>query len=90
MTLTSLKILAAGLALAAGGGVAVADPGKDESGKDESGKGRERGGYAWGYDGDFGGYDRPRWERHAFKEVYDDGVRKVERKCRGGYGRAYR
>jgi hypothetical protein len=100
MTPTALRILAAGLALAASGGVARADPGKDESGK-----GRERGGYARGYDGDFRGgygYDRPRPERRAFKEEYDDGVCKVERKlersgeykeerkCRGAYGRASR
>ena len=88
-----------GLGLAVSGGGALADPDKDESGK-----GRERGGYAR-YDEDR--RDRPRFERgearerRAYKEEYDDGRCKVERKfekngdykeerkCRGG-GRASR
>jgi hypothetical protein len=81
-------------------GSATADPDKDESGK-----GRWRGGYERSYDGPgrgYGyGYERPRRERRAFKEEYDDGRCKVERKwerngeykeerrCRGGR-RAYR
>ena len=52
-------------------GSASADPDKDESGK-----GRWRGGYERSYDG----YERPRRERRAFKEEYDDGRCKVERK----------
>jgi hypothetical protein len=57
---------------------AFADPGKDESGK-----GRWRGGYERFYADD----DRPRGraygerrERRAFKQEYDDGVCKYERK----------
>jgi hypothetical protein len=76
-------------------GSASADPDKDESGH-----GRWRGGYVRGYDGPRRGYgydyERPRRERRAFKEEYDDGRCKVERKwerngeykeerkCRGG------
>jgi hypothetical protein len=60
-------------------GSASADPGKDESGN-----GRWRGGYERSYDGPrrgYGyGYERPRRERRAFKQEYDDGNCKVERK----------
>ncbi len=75
-------------------GSASADPGKDESGK-----GRWRGGYERSYEP---GYERPRRERRAFKEEYDDGRCKVERKleksgeykeevkCRNGYRSSYR
>ena len=65
-------------------GSASADPWKDESGH-----GRWRGGYERGYDGPRRGYgyERPRRERRAFKEEYDDGRCKVERKWErnGGY-----
>ncbi len=84
---------AMGLILVGWAGSASADPWKDESGK-----GRWRGGYERSYDGPGQGYgyDRPRRERRAFKEEYDDGRCKVERKleksgeykeevkCRGG------
>ena len=74
-------------------GSASADPDKDESGK-----GRWRGSYERSYeDRGYGyGYERPRRQRRAFKEEYDDGRCKVERKwerngeykeerkCRGG------
>jgi hypothetical protein len=89
------------LILAGWAGSASADPDKDESGK-----GRWRGGYersyrhpGWGYGN---GYERPRRERRAFKEEYDDGRCKYERKleksgeykeevkCRGGYRSSYR
>jgi hypothetical protein len=67
--------------------------------KDESGKGRWRGGYERSYEGPARRYndERPRHERRAFKEEYDDGRCKVERKleksgeykeevkCRNGY-----
>jgi hypothetical protein len=82
-------------------GSAFADPGKDESGK-----GRWRGGYERGYvypDRGYGyGYERPSRERRAFKQEYDDGRCKYERKlersgeykeevkCRGGYRSRYR
>ena len=82
-------------------GSAVADPDKDESGK-----GRWRGGgyeRSYGYPGqDYGyGYERPRRERRAFKQEYDDGNCKYERKleesgeykeevkCRGGVRPTY-
>jgi len=89
--------LAAALSVALIGwvGSASADPWKDESGK-----GRWRGGYersyaypGWGYGYE---YERPRRERRAFKQEYDDGNCKYERKleksgeykeevkCRGG------
>jgi hypothetical protein len=75
-------------------GSASADPNKDESGK-----GRERGySYERGY-----GYDQPRRRAsREFKEEYDDGRCKVERKleksgeykeevkCRSGYRSSYR
>ncbi len=74
-------------------GSASADPNKDESGK-----GRERGySYERGY-----GYQQPRRASREFKEEYDDGRCKVERKleksgeykeevkCRGGYRSSYR
>ncbi len=78
-------------------GSASADPWKDESGK-----GRWRGGYERSYDypGRGYGYERPHRERRAFKQEYDDGRCKYERKleksgeykeevkCRGGR-RAY-
>ena len=74
-------------------GSASADPWKDESGK-----GRWRGGYERSDDhpGRGDGYRRPRPEYRAFKEEYDDGRCKYERKleksgeykeevkCRGG------
>jgi hypothetical protein len=78
-------------------GGAHADPDKDESGK-----GRGRGGYERSYEpqgrfyGD-PGYREKRRERRAFKEEYDDGACKYERKlekngeykeemkCRSGY-----
>jgi hypothetical protein len=80
-------------------GSASADPWKDESGK-----GRWRGGYERSYDYPGRGYDyeRPRRERRAFKQEYDDGRCKYERKleksgeykeevkCRGGYRSSYR
>ena len=69
LTLTAALVLGAGLATSAG-----ADPGKDESGK-----GKWRGGYERSYPGY--GYDRgERRERRAFKEEYDDGNCKYERK----------
>ena len=83
------------LILVAWAGGASADPGKDESGK-----GRWRGGYERSGDRSGWGYaygDERRRERRAFKEEYDDGRCKVERKleksgeykeevkCRGGY-----
>ena len=94
-----MKILgwtaALSLILVGWSGSAAADPDKDESGK-----GRWRGGYERSYDGPgrgYGyGYERPRRERRAFKEEYDDGRCKYERKleksseykeevkCRGG------
>src|SRR3712207_5949322 len=84
-TIAALALLITGWA-----GTALADPDKDESGK-----GRERGAYATAYSGvpGFGpeeedllrndGYERPRRERRAereFKEEYDDGNCKYERK----------
>ncbi len=67
------------LILVGSAGSASADPDKDESGR-----GRWRGGYERSYDGPgrgYGyGYERPRRERRAFKEEYDDGRCKVERK----------
>ena len=81
------------LVLVGWAGSASADPHKDESGK-----GRWRGSYERSYDG----YERPRRERRAFKEEYDDGRCKVERKleksgeykeevkCRNGYRSSYR
>ena len=87
---------AMGLILVGWAGGASADPDKDESGK-----GHWRGGYERRYDGPsrgYGyGYERPRRERRAFKQKYDDGRCKYERKleksgeykeevkCRGGY-----
>ncbi|MBM1172386.1 hypothetical protein [Microvirga arabica] len=87
------------LILAGWAGSASADPDKDESGK-----GRWRGGYERSYDGPGRayGYEQPRRERRAFKEEYDDGRCKVERKleksgeykeevkCRNGYRSSYR
>ncbi len=69
LTWTAALALGAGLATSAG-----ADPGKDESGK-----GKWRGGYERSHSGL--AYDRgvPR-ERRAFKEEYDDGTCKYERK----------
>jgi hypothetical protein len=87
-------IAAVSLVLVGWVGAASADPHKDESGK-----GRWRGGYERSYDH---GYERHRRERRAFKEEYDDGRCKVERKleksgeykeevkCRGGYRSSYR
>lgn len=81
------------LVLVGWAGSASADPDKDESGK-----GRWRSSYERSYDG----YERPRQERRAFKEEYDDGRCKVERKleksgeykeevkCRNGYRSSYR
>jgi hypothetical protein len=80
-------------------GSASADPDRDESGK-----GRWRGGYERSYDGPGRGcgYERLRGERRAFKQEYDDGRCKVERKleksgeykeevkCRGGYRSSHR
>jgi hypothetical protein len=75
-------------------GSASADPNKDESGK-----GRWRGGYE--RSGEYRD-DRPRRERRAFKQEYDDGRCKYERKleksgeykeevkCRGGHRSSYR
>jgi hypothetical protein len=90
-----------GLVLVGWAGGASADPDKDESGK-----GRWHGGYERSYHGPGRGYGygdlRPRRERRAFKEEYDDGRCKVERKlersgaykeevkCRGGYPSGYR
>jgi hypothetical protein len=74
-------------------GSASADPGKDESGK-----GREHG---YSYDRGYG-YQQPRRASREFKEEYDDGRCKVERKleksgeykeevkCRSGYRSSYR
>jgi len=89
------------LVLAGWAGGASADPWKDESGK-----GRWRGGYERGYGDPGRGYgygdERPRRERRAFKQEYDDGRCKYERKlerscaykeevkCRGGYRSSYR
>ncbi len=59
-------------------GPASADPGKDESGK-----GRWKGETYRSYDSPGGnryGTERPRRERRAFKQEYDDGNCKVERK----------
>ncbi|MXQ11177.1 hypothetical protein GR328_06870 [Microvirga makkahensis] len=94
--MAALSLIPAGWA-----GSAAADPWKDESGK-----GRWRGGYERGYDdpGPGAGYgrERPRRERQAFKQEYDDGRCKYERKleksgeykeevkCRGGYRSSYR
>jgi hypothetical protein len=68
------------LVLVGWAGSASADPDKDESGK-----GRWRGGYERGYDGPGRGYgydyERPLRERRAFKQEFDDGRCKVERKC---------
>jgi hypothetical protein len=87
------RILSLTMAVAVGllglTGTAAADPDKDESGK-----GRRRGGYER-FERD---YDRPRqiYWRRAFKQEYDDGYCKYERKleksgeykeevkCRGG------
>lgn len=98
-----MKILGFGisavLALGLLTGAASADPHKDESGK-----GRWRGEYYRSYNGPEYryGYERPRRERRAFKEEYDDGRCKYERKleksgeykeevkCRGGYRSSYR
>ena len=95
-----MKILgwaaAASLVLIGWAGGASADPWKDESGK-----GRWRGGYERGYDHPGRGYG-DRYERRAFKQEYDDGRCKYERKleksgeykeevkCRGGYRSSYR
>lgn len=86
-------IIALALGLSAYAGAASADPGKDESGK-----GSERGySYERGY-----AYEQPRRAFRSFKEEYDDGTCKVERKlersgeykeevkCRNGARRAYR
>ena len=69
------SILAVSMGLVGSAGLASADPWKDESGK-----GRERGGYARYDDGSYGYGREPRRERRAFKEEYDDGRCKVERK----------
>jgi hypothetical protein len=90
-----MKVLGwtAALILVGWTGNASADPDKDESGN-----GRWRGGYERNYDypGRGAGYERPRRERRAFKQEYDDGRCKYERKlersgeykeevkCRGG------
>lgn len=82
-------------------GGASADPHKDESGK-----GRWRGGYERSYAYPDSGYgysnQRPRRERRAFKQEWDDGTCKFERKleksgeykeevkCRNGYRSSYR
>jgi hypothetical protein len=67
------------LALVGWAGSAQADPDKDESGK-----GRWRGGYERSYEYPGRGYgysyERPRRERRAFKQEYDDGNCKYERK----------
>ena len=73
-------VVVMGLALAASAGVAFADPGKDESGK-----GRERGARELRFDLDEarGREDRreaPRRASREFKEEYDDGRCKTERK----------
>jgi len=87
-------IAAVGLILAGSAGTASADPHKDESGK-----GRWRGSYER-YEP--GAYRDDRRQRRAFKEEYDDGRCKYERKleksgeykeevkCRGGYRSSYR
>jgi hypothetical protein len=99
-----MKVLGLGisavLALGLLTGTASADPDKDESGK-----GRWRGEYYRSYDSPraYGyGYERPRRERRAFKQEFDDGNCKYERKleksgeykeevkCRGGYRSSYR
>jgi hypothetical protein len=79
-------------------GSASADPWKDESGKGRW-RGYER---SYDYPGRGYGYERPRRERRAFKQDYDDGrckhERKLERsgeykeevKCRGGDRSSYR
>jgi hypothetical protein len=69
-----------GLALAASAGIAMADPGKDESGK-----GRERAGRELLFDraearGREDGGERSRRVVREFREEYDDGRCKVERK----------
>jgi hypothetical protein len=71
LTTAAIAVLLSGWA-----GAATADPDKDESGK-----GRWRGGYerSDGYPDRFG-YERPRRERRAFKQEYDDGNCKYERK----------
>jgi hypothetical protein len=93
MTRTISLTAALAILVVGSAGSAMADPHKDESGK-----GRGRGGYERFERGDFWGDDerRPR-ARRAFKEEYDDGICKVERKlepsgdykeerkCRGGY-----
>jgi hypothetical protein len=57
-------------------GLVLAGPAWADPGKDESGKGRERGySYERGY-----GYQQPRRATREFKEEYDDGNCKVERK----------
>jgi hypothetical protein len=82
-------------------GSASADPWKGESGKDHRRGGYERsyGGPARGYGY---GYERPLRERRAFKQEYDDGRCKYERKleksgeykeevkCRGDDRSSYR
>jgi hypothetical protein len=71
--------------LALGLGIGCTEPASADPWKDENGKGRRR-----------GGYERKRPERRAFKQEYDDGNCKYERKleksgeykeevkCRGG------
>ena len=90
-------ILMASLAMGALMGAATnasADPWKDESGHGRWHKGYER---SERYSGRRHRYDDNRWQRRAFKEEYDDGFCKIERKwerngeykeerkCRGGY-----
>ncbi len=76
-----LHLLAVLGAISGWSGSAAADPGKDESGK-----GRWRGGYERSYSDDgprgrgYGRYAGERRERRAFKQEYDDGVCKYERK----------
>jgi len=78
--MTRLGLTAAlSIALIGWTGSASADPWKDESGK-----GRWRGGYDRSYDHPGRsysyGYERSRRERRAFKQEYDDGNCKYERK----------
>jgi hypothetical protein len=74
-----LTVLAA-LAAVAMGATAHADPGKDESGKNRwRGSSYERDDRPRGYD-DGRAYRGDRRERRAFKQEYDDGTCKYERK----------
>ena len=75
-------VVVMGLALAMSAGMAVADPGQDESGK---GRERAKSGSELRFDRDEARSrddrgERPRRASREFKEEYDDGRCKVERK----------